>query len=299
MKLVTLQITTHNRLKELIETLRLLKDIIVDERVQTIICDDGSNDGTYDYLEANYPQFELFRNEKSIGLIGSRNRIMDATKTEFAISVDDDLNFLSPSPVDSIIEYFKKNENCGVISFGIHWGLEPPLTLNNNHATYIARNFAGGAHAFRIGAWNDIPNYPYWFRFYGEEEFASIHLFKKNWQIHYVPTILTHHRVELKSRKLNKDYIIRQMRSFRAGILLLLLFYPISVLPRLIAFAILNQLKNKFLKGDWKGSFGVFLAFFSIAYFIPKIIVNSDRFSLKEYKAFVKLKAATIYWIPS
>ena len=299
MKTVTLQITTHNRLKELIETLNLLKEVINDERVHTIICDDGSNDGTFEYINTHFPKFELFRNEKSIGLIGSRNKIMDLTKTEFAVSVDDDLNFLSISPIDSILNYFEKHPQCGVISFGIHWGLNIPTTIENKEASFRARNFAGGAHAFRMKAWYSIPNYPYWFKFYGEEEFASIHLFKHHWEINYVPSILTHHRVELKRRKLNNDYIFRQMRSFRAGIFILLMFYPFSKLPRLVGFAIYNQIKNKLFKGDWRATLGVVLGIFSIVINLNKVYKNSDRLSIQEYELYTQLKSATIYWYPS
>jgi hypothetical protein len=63
------------------------------------------------------------------------------------------------------------------------------------------KSFAGGAHAWRMSAWRQIPDYPSWFIFHGEEDFAAYEMFKKRLEIHYLPSVLVHHRVDLKARK--------------------------------------------------------------------------------------------------
>jgi hypothetical protein len=36
------------------------------------------------------------------------------------------------------------------------------------------KSFVGCGHAWRMKAWHEIPNYPEWFEFYGEENYASL-----------------------------------------------------------------------------------------------------------------------------
>jgi hypothetical protein len=43
----------------------------------------------------------------------------------------------------------------------------------------VLQSFVGCGHVWRMDAWRTIENYPEWFYFYGEEDFASYLLFKK------------------------------------------------------------------------------------------------------------------------
>jgi len=147
-------------------------------------------------------------------------------------------------------------------------------------------------------AWQDIPNYPEWFVFYGEEDFASCQLFKKNWEVHYLPEVLVHHRVDVKSRKNNADYVIRLRRSLRAGWYLFFLFYPIRTIPRKMAYSIWIQFKLKVFKGDFKALYATVLALLDLVFAFSKTIKNSNRLSRKEYDVYQKLEATRIYWQP-
>ena len=140
--------------------------------------------------------------------------------------------------------------------------------------------------------------YPEWFFFYGEEDFASYQFFKKNWEIHYLPEVLVHHRVDVKGRRNNSDYYIRLRRSLRSGWYLYFLFFPKSFIPRKMAYSIWMQLKWKVFKGDFKALQAIVLALFDLIYNIPKIIKNSNRLSQKEYIAYLELEETKIYWQP-
>jgi GT2 family glycosyltransferase len=128
--------------------------------------------------------------------------------------------------------FFKNNAKCAVQAFSIFWELTPC----NSHIAYEekmrVKSFVGCGHAWNIEAWKSIQNYPDWFVFYGEEDFASYQLFKKGWEVHYNPEVLVQHRVNIKSRSKNKDYRLRLRRSLRSGWYLYILFYPIKTVPR-------------------------------------------------------------------
>ena len=58
-------ITTKNRLPDLVFTLHRIQHLIEREDVVCVICDDGSQDGTSDYIWQHYPNIILHTNEQS------------------------------------------------------------------------------------------------------------------------------------------------------------------------------------------------------------------------------------------
>jgi glycosyltransferase involved in cell wall biosynthesis len=291
-------ITTKNRLTDLAFTLDKIKYLLDRKDVICMICDDGSTDGTIRFLQTQYPEIQLIKNLKSKGLIYSRNQLLNLTTSEFAISIDDDAHFVTEKPLEFIRNHFDKNANCSLIALRIFWGLKEPISTVSNERPHRVQGFVGCAHVWRMSAWRDIPNYPAWFVFYGEEEFAAIQLFKKNWEIHFLPEVLVNHRVDVKSRKKNTDYSIRLRRSLRSGWYLFCLFYPISIIPIKLAYSLWIQLKYKVFKGDFKALKAIAFAVFDLVWNMPRILKNSNRLTLQEYDLYQMLPQTKIYWQP-
>lgn len=296
MKIFSILITTKNRLEELKYTLQKINHLIQRNDVECIICDDGSNDGTYEFIENHHPEIQLIQNQKSCGLIYSGNRLLNLTVAKYAISLDDDAHFITEKPLEIIEEYFKKHVACGLISCRIFWGKKSPTNILSDEKIERVKGFVGCAHVWNMDAWKELPNYPDWFVFYGEEEFASYQLFKKGWEVHYLPEILTHHRVDIKARKKDKDYRLRLRRSLRSGWYLYLLFYPLNEIPRRFAYTLWMQLKLKVFKGDLKVLLALLQALFDVLWNLPKIIKNSNRLTRKEFEAYQKLPDTKLYW---
>jgi glycosyltransferase involved in cell wall biosynthesis len=275
-----------------------LNNLLERQDVECLLCDDGSTDGTYNFIRDNYPKIILVQNKKTKGLIYSRNKLMNQSQGEFVISLDDDLNFLTDNPLSIIKDYFELHPKCAVQSFRVFWSKKRPSTIQTNQKAKCVINFAGGAHVFRLQAWNDIPNYPSWFHFYGEENFASYHLFKKDWEIHYQPEILTHHRVELKQRKDNKDFITRQKRSLRSGWFLYLMFFPLHKIPRYFFQSIKVQIIKAIQNKEYSIFLVLFLAKLDVLRFLPKIIKNRNRLTSSEFKSYYSIPIVPLYWTP-
>jgi GT2 family glycosyltransferase len=147
-------------------------------------------------------------------------------------------------------------------------------------------------------AWRAIPNYPEWFVFYGEENFASCQLFKQKWEIQYLPNVLVNHRVEQKARKNNADYSIRLRRSLRSDWYNYFLFFPISAIPRLMAYSVWIQFRRKVFKGDLKALQAVVFGLMDLVWNMPRIIKNANRLTKKEYNNYIQLPEAKVYWQP-
>jgi glycosyltransferase involved in cell wall biosynthesis len=294
----SLLITTRNRIKDLAYTLEKSRYLLKDLDVKCIICDDGSTDGTSAFIQANYPEIELIQNKKSKGLIYSRNRLLGLVNTEFAISLDDDAHFITENALSVIADYFAAKPNCGVLALRIFWGLAAPHTVVTTETPYRVQGFVGCAHAWRMNAWRAIPSYPAWFVFYGEEDFASYQLLKNNIEIHYLPEVLVHHRVDVKARKKSSDYSQRLRLSLRSGWYLYFLFYPLRMIPRKMAYSIWMQLKLKVFKGDFKALYALIQALSDLIFAVPKIIKNTNRLTPEEYSIYQKLAPTQVYWKP-
>ncbi|OXA92216.1 glycosyltransferase family 2 protein [Flavobacterium hercynium] len=291
-------ITTKNRKDDLLFTLRKIQHLLDRDDVDCLICDDASTDGTFEFIQNNFPKIKLIQNSKSQGLIYSRNRLMELVTTEFAISIDDDLHFVTQYPLEIIEKAYYENPKAGLFSFRIFWDVKEPEKTETTEVLHQMQSFAGGANVWRMTAWRDIPNYPAWFVFYGEEDFASYQLFKKNWKIYYLPEVLVNHRVDIKKRKKGPDYSLRLQRSLRSGWYLYFMFYPLSVIPKKMIYSIWMQLKLKVFKGDFKALKAIIFALFNVLFSIPKIIKNANRLSMSEYKAYHKIEHTKLYWRP-
>lgn len=295
----SITISTKNRIKDLVFTLHSLQNFVERDDVECIVFDDGSTDGTSEILKNDFKKVILLRNEISKGYIYCRNYMLNQTKAEFAISLDDDAHFLSENPLEKIENYFIQNKQCGLIAFRIFWGLENPNKANSEEQIQQVKAFVGCGHAWRMSAWKTIPNYPEWFVFYGEEQFASYQLFKKNWQIIYLPSVFVNHRVNVKNRKKDKDYQTRTRMSLRSGWFLFFLFLPLSEIVKKFTYSLWWQFKGKVLKGDWKATKGIFQAILDLFIKAPKIVSNRNKLTKEEYQQYNKLQEAKIYWNPN
>ena len=291
-------ISTKNRVNDLLFTLSNCQKLYLNNDIEIVVFDDGSTDLTFEKVKENYPKIIIHRNEISKGYLYCRNKMLNETKADFAISLDDDANFLSHNPLEEIENYFIQNPNCALLSFRIFWGKQEPISLNTSEISHRVKGFVGCGHVWRVSAWKKIPNYPEWFVFYGEEEFASYQLFKINQEIHYLPSVLVQHRVDVKSRKNNTDYALRLRRSLASGWYLYFLFYPLKTIPKKIVYSLWIQLKTKTFKGDFKATSGILNAILDIVLNISKLVKHSNRLSNVEYQEILKLPLNKIYWKP-
>ena len=295
---ISVLMATKNRLETLKITLAKSEFLIKNERVTFTVLDDGSSDGTFDFIKKTYPAINLIRNKKSRGILYCRNTLYNIVQTRYAITIDDDVNFLWEFQVDDIISFFDSHRDCSVMAFRIFWGKEFPKSCSTKENTCIVKSFGAGAHALRISSWNKISQLPDWFQFYGEEDFIAMELFKIGQYIHYTPHILVHHRVNLKSRKREKDYFTRSRRSLRSGWYLYFLFLPLRYIPRKFLYSLWMQLKLKVFKGDLKALAAILLALGDLGLNSPRLIKKRAPLNTSLYHKYRKLPEAKLYWTP-
>lgn len=291
-------IATRNRKRDLLVTLDNIRSLLNRQDTECVVLDDGSTDGTFEVVRSQFPQVTLRRNERSKGYLFSRNAMLNACTAEFAISLDDDAHFLSTASLEIIRDYFESHLQCGLLAFRIFWGKTQPVSQDDSAQAGQVNSFVGCGHAWRMAAWRCIPSYPEWFGFYGEENFAALQLFKKGLEVHYLPQILVHHRVDLLERRKQKDYALRLRRSLRSGWYLYFLFLPWRNIPRKMAASVWAQLRLKVFKGDMRALKALILAILDFITAMPKVFRNANRLSQEEYDQWKKIPEVCIYWKP-
>jgi GT2 family glycosyltransferase len=124
---VTIMITTHNRVSELLKTLASCRSLTGAER-EILIVDDASTDGTLDLVRRGFPEVKIVRNEKNRGSIASRNDMLREAAGDYVIALDDDSRFVDADACARIVSRMDAEPDLGIISFQVI-GPEHPATL--------------------------------------------------------------------------------------------------------------------------------------------------------------------------
>lgn len=105
--LVSVYIPSKNRQKLLSIALDSVRQQTY-PNIEILVVDDGSTDGTYDYLTElsnELPHLRIFKNEKSIGACAARNIAIKHAQGDFVTGLDDDDVFL-PNRIETLINAY-------------------------------------------------------------------------------------------------------------------------------------------------------------------------------------------------
>jgi glycosyltransferase involved in cell wall biosynthesis len=74
--------------------------------VELLVVDDGSTDGTYEFITSKYPNVSVIRNDVPKGIIAARNDAAKVAMGEVLFTLDDDAEFRTTDVVVSVMEDF-------------------------------------------------------------------------------------------------------------------------------------------------------------------------------------------------
>ena len=81
---------------------------------QIILVDNGSIDGSADFVANNYPEVELIRSPINLGFIRANNLAYKQTKGEFILMLNSDA-FVSPTAIRETVLFMRDNQDVGVV----------------------------------------------------------------------------------------------------------------------------------------------------------------------------------------
>lgn len=250
----SLIIPTYNRLEELIELCRSLKEQKPGKyKLELIIVDDGSTDGTKSYFEKEKFGFEVkYHYQENRGPGPARNLGMAVAQGNYLLFVDSDCT-LPPDYFNQLTTYIEQHNPD---AFGgpdtYHSSFSPLLKAINYSMTsfigtggtrgsatsvtrYYPRSFNMGIHKKvfeKIGGFGSLRH--------GQDMDFSARIYNAGYTVHFVPDAFVYHK-----RRTNLSKFYRQIHNWgvariNLGRLHKELLKPVHFLPALIVIATLS-----------------------------------------------------------
>ncbi|MEM1183976.1 MAG: glycosyltransferase family A protein [Planctomycetota bacterium] len=189
----TVAITTHNRKDELPAAVDSCLAQSLGERLQVVVVDDGSKDGTTDMLRERYghlPNVVLDAQQPGIGLIAERNRFPELCDGPIIFSMDDDAVFQSAHTVEQTLAEFEHPEYgdwIGAIAIPyIDVKIEPDAVRQappESKGVFAAEQYRGTAHAIRKDLFVELGRYRGQLWRQGEENDYCIRLYDAGYAV--------------------------------------------------------------------------------------------------------------------
>jgi GT2 family glycosyltransferase len=112
--------------------------------VQVIVADNGSSDGSIEFLRENFPKVIILDLEKNSGFAGGYNKALAKVDADIFVLLNSDVE-VTPGWIEPVVELFETNEKIAAI--------QPKIRSYHNKEYF---EYAGAA-----GGWIDSLGYPF------------------------------------------------------------------------------------------------------------------------------------------
>lgn len=114
--LIILSYNTQFWLKKTLETLNEFYLKKTKYKIKTIVVDNGSADGSVEFVKKEMSWAELIETGENLGFAGGNNVALKKVTSRYAMLLNSDLEFREDSNLDILIEYMDKHPEAGVIT---------------------------------------------------------------------------------------------------------------------------------------------------------------------------------------
>jgi GT2 family glycosyltransferase len=201
---VLIGITAHNRADLLAKSIQsaLAQDY---PNKKVAVFDDASADET-PLLKDRFPQVLWFRNEKPLGYLYARNRLMRDTNADLYFSLDDDAWFIKGDEISTGVRIMHERPEVAALAYDI---LSPdrttPEARTSSRKTHV---YIGCGHMLRLSAVAEVGYYTPNPGFYGgEEQDLCIRLLDHGYDILFLPGVHVWHDKSVSARNISAQHI--------------------------------------------------------------------------------------------
>jgi glycosyltransferase involved in cell wall biosynthesis len=189
----TVVITTKNRKEDLLNA--IVSALAQTVRPEVIVMDDGSTDGTAEFILAKFPEIRLERSEHSLGYIRQRNRAARLASHPILFSIDDDAVFSSPLVVEQTLREFDHPRVGAVAIPFVDVNKSPEIhhRAPSAEGVYAGYAYIGTAHALRRDLFLRLSGYREILFHQSEEEDYCIRLLNAGYVTRYGCADPVHH----------------------------------------------------------------------------------------------------------
>lgn len=187
--------------------------------LELIIVDNGSTDGSADFLKQKYPQFKLIVNEKNLFFSGGVNVGIKAAKGKYTALLNNDAE-PNPNWISDIMSVMEADENIGITApkslktatrngkhlidtagdFMSKWGIFSPRgrdEIDNGQYDKAEEVFSAcaGMAVYRSELFNKIGYFDEWFKAYYEDSDIGFRARLAGYKVWYQPSAVVYHQV--------------------------------------------------------------------------------------------------------
>ena len=260
---------------------------------QFYIIDDGSTDDTSQKIGELFPQINIRVNTVSRGLMTNRSDMMEWTKNEYILSLDDDSHIRTREDVEEALCLMDSNPNYGIFHFCVYNQLGPPPEKEKLKNTFrLLRGYIGCGHLIKREVIQKVGRYREEFVFYCEELDYSLRAFKLGYKTISQDNLIVHHRIDINARAKQKNTVNsmgiygrewRNIHLYANNMIITGLHYPIGIDWFFILYRAWQAFVNMVIKEKQ------FIAYFKMlgrfTSFFPYMFSKSEKLG---YKSFVE-----------
>lgn len=238
---VSVIIVNWNGLKYLSECLNAIFNQTYPD-YEVIFVDNGSTDGSVEYVERNFPQARIVRNKENLGFAGGNNQGAEAASGELLALLNND-TVVERDWLGELVEAIQADERIGAAMSNCYYDLETKVARGDRVSTlnilgkHIHVNpievplfYAGGASMIYRRELRPVPFDDMYFA-YDEDVYLSWYLRLVGYDIAFAEKSLLYHEVYGTSKRI-RDHVVYM--SERNRTLNLLLFYEKRTLLKIL-----------------------------------------------------------------
>lgn len=180
------------------------------QNIEIILIDNGSTDGSEEYIATKYPKITFIKLDKNYGCPGGRNRGVQYCSGDFIFYLDND-GVLHQNAVENAIDCIIKDNKIAVVT-----GLVKDFTEESEIDTAFsleplackeAALFQGGISMHRKSVYNNVGLYPDDYFYGGEETFLSYKIIDAGFKIHKSDQVVLWHKKSKLARNNSQETI--------------------------------------------------------------------------------------------
>jgi GT2 family glycosyltransferase len=268
--LVTANILSWNKKEELSYILRRLKEVDY-PNLEIIVVDNASTDGSAEMVISEFPNVQLIRLNKNVGIAGW-NKGFIAARGDYILALDHD-SFPAKNAITLGIDKFRKTRNLGVIAFkivnfhdeSVHQSAEYDKRMakygEGNNGVLVKR-FVGGGALISREVIDKVGCYSEELFLYGFEADYAMRVIKADYKVRYFPEIVAFHKVLPASQKKLAGIFYYGTRNniwtfWQYSPIMVAIAKTLYFLPKMFLRAVIKGHVKPYLKGAFDGFKGL------------------------------------------
>jgi GT2 family glycosyltransferase len=238
-------ITTRNRIEDLKRTLRVLSTLNPPPD-EIFVTADGCTGGTTDFVKSEFPNTKLIVNERGLGSVASRDRMMREAEGDLVLALDDDSYPEQLDCIARIAPFFEQRPKLAVLHFPQRTDEYPETLAQTDFGPErLTRTFPNSGAVLRRSTYLRLPGFESRFFHMYEEPDYGLQCVAAGYEVLFSPVVTIRHHYSGQAR----DEIRIHHRHARNELWSTILRCPLPFAVGLAGWRVLSQFRYACTRG--------------------------------------------------